>query len=186
MKHFQRDLILATILVLVSSAEGLAQRQPKTPRRLVVSIPDCKLALIEDNRVLRVYSTSVGAPSSPSPTGEFTVCQRIDQPTYYHPGKVIPPGKANPLGTRWLGLSLKGFGIHGTNDPRSIGKRRSHGCIRLRNKDIEELFSLVSIGDVVELHGEIDQRVQGIFKNRHDFSGTSNPSSISMARTIAD
>jgi lipoprotein-anchoring transpeptidase ErfK/SrfK len=150
-----------------------------------VSIPDCKLALVEDDQVLKVYSTSVGTPSSPSPTGEFTVSQRIDQPAYYRPGKVIPPGKANPLGTRWLGLSLKGFGIHGTNEPRSIGKHRSHGCIRLRNRDIEELFKLVSIGDVVELHGEINQRVQGIFKNSNSSSGTSNRSSTSIATAIA-
>jgi lipoprotein-anchoring transpeptidase ErfK/SrfK len=67
---------------------------------------------------------------------------------------VVPPGKWNPLGTRWLGLSRKGYGIHGTNAPKSIGKAASHGCIRLRNSDIEELFDLVSVGDAVELVGE--------------------------------
>ena len=76
---------------------------------------------------------------------------------------VIPPGKANPLGTRWLGLSRKGYGIHGTNQPRSIGWRASHGCIRMRNPDIEELFELVRAGDVVELHTEHTVELAEIF-----------------------
>ena len=184
MRENSRNLILASLIVLASSLESHAQQGARPPRRLVVSIPDCKLALVENDRVLKVYSTAVGAPSSPSPTGEFTVCRRITQPAYYHPGKVIPPGKGNPLGTRWLGLSLKGFGIHGTNEPKSIGKPRSHGCIRLRNRDIEELFNLVSIGDVVEFHGEIDQRTQDIFKNHGSGSiSSSQRSTFEVAAT---
>ena len=66
----------------------------------------------------------------------------------------MPPGKSNPLGTRWLGLSHKGYGIHGTNRPDSIGKNASHGCIRMRNREVEELFKLVAVGDQVELYGE--------------------------------
>ena len=64
-------------------------------------------------------------------------------------------GNNNPLGTRWLGLNLKGYGIHGTNRPDSIGRNASHGCIRMRNREIEELFRMVAIGDQVELY---DQR----------------------------
>jgi hypothetical protein len=67
------------------------------------------------------------------------------------------------LGPRWLGLSRKGFGIHGTNDPRSIGKAASHGCIRLRNRDIRELFSMVNVGDTVEIRGESDAEMARIF-----------------------
>jgi hypothetical protein len=65
-----------------------------------------------------------------------------------------------------MGLSLKGFGIHGTNDPRSIGRKASHGCIRMQNRDVEELFGLVRIGDVVELHNERDEELAGIFGAR--------------------
>src|ERR1700741_5417436 len=83
-----------------SSASGDAQRH----RRIVVSIPDRKLALVEDGQVLRTYTVAVGAPISPSPTGQFKIVSRLSRPTYYHPGVVIPPGKSNPLGTRWLGL----------------------------------------------------------------------------------
>lgn len=160
---------LAAMLVL-AAAEALAQEKQTHParaiadsnekseslamRRIVVSIPDRKLALVEDGRVVKLYAVAVGAAVSPSPAGEFKIAHRIPHPTYYAPGKVIPPGKENPLGTRWLGLSQKGYGIHGTNQPRSIGHRASHGCIRMRNRDVEELFELVHIGDVFELRAE--------------------------------
>ncbi len=160
-------LIAAVMLAAARAAAQDATAQQaaaqRAPARLVVSIPDRKLALIENGRVVKVYATSVGAPVSPSPTGTFTVATRIPNPTWYHPGKVIGPGRNNPLGTRWLGLSLKGFGIHGTNAPRSIGKAASHGCIRLRNRDVEDLFERVRVGDVVELHGERDEVVDSVF-----------------------
>ena len=104
--------------VAAQTQEVAAGRAPAS-RRVVISIPDRKLALMEGDRVVKVYPVAVGARLSPSPSGEFAIVTRIPQPTYYAPGKVIPPGPANPLGTRWLGLSLKGFGIHGTNEPRS-------------------------------------------------------------------
>jgi lipoprotein-anchoring transpeptidase ErfK/SrfK len=72
-------------------------------------------------------------------------------PTYSHDGKVVKPGPSNPVGTRWMGLGYKGYGIHGTNHPESIGHAASHGCIRMRNHDVEELFELVRVGDEVEL-----------------------------------
>ena len=125
----------------------------------MVSFPDHKLALIENGRVVKVYRVSVGAPESPSPTGRFTIVRRLAKPTYYAPGTIIPPGPANPLGPRWIGLNLPGYGIHGTNQPSSIGRDASHGCIRMRNRDVLELFALVRAGDVVELHGERDAEV---------------------------
>jgi lipoprotein-anchoring transpeptidase ErfK/SrfK len=132
-------------------------------RRIVVSIPDRKLALIENDSVVRVFDVAVGAPESPSPVGTFTIVTRVTNPAYYHPGKVIAPGATNPIGTRWIGLSEKGFGIHGTDDPESIGHARSHGCIRLRNADVEKLFSRVRGGDVVELHAERTPQIDALF-----------------------
>jgi L,D-transpeptidase ErfK/SrfK len=102
--------------------------------------------LLVDDEVIKVYDAAVGAPSTPSPVGEFRIVTRIAHPTWYTPGKVVPPGKNNPLGTRWLGLSASGYGIHGTNAPSSIGNAASHGCIRMRNRDVEELFELVDVG----------------------------------------
>ncbi|MBI3661487.1 MAG: L,D-transpeptidase [Acidobacteria bacterium] len=145
------------------SRKGTPPRAPQPERRIVISIPDRKLALMEDGRVVKVFPVAVGAPVSPSPTGEFRIRERIADPTYYAPGKVIGPGKANPLGTRWIGLGHRGYGIHGTNQPRSIGKNASHGCIRMRNRDVEELFELVRGGDLVELHAERTSEIATIF-----------------------
>ena len=137
-----------------------------TPRRLVVSIPDRKLVVIENEKVVSVFKVAVGAASSPSPIGTFTIVNRIPNPTYYRPGKVVGPGAANPLGTRWIGLSEKGYGIHGTDNPRSIGYAKSHGCIRLRNADVERLFERVRAGDVVELHAERTPDIASFFSGR--------------------
>lgn len=149
--------IATGFLVCAAPASAAADARadaPSVTRRVVVSIPDRKLALLENDQVISIYSVAVGAPVSPSPVGTFTIVTRVTNPTYYRPGKVIGPGASNPIGTRWIGLSLKGFGIHGTDEPRSIGFAKSHGCIRLRNRDVEELFERLRAGDVVELHAE--------------------------------
>jgi len=123
------------------------------------------LAVVEADRVLRVFPVAVGAPVSPSPVGTFTVINRVANPTYYgSDGTTIEPGAANPVGTRWMGLSAKGYGIHGTDQPRSIGRARSHGCIRLRNEDVEQLFELVRTGDTVELVAARTSEIERLFR----------------------
>jgi len=154
-------LVLA-ILVL-AAARAHAQEQSETARQIVVSLPDRKLALIENGQVTRVYSVAVGAETSPSPTGSFKIVNRLTNPTYYHKGQVIPQGPKNPIGNRWIGLNQKGYGIHGTNEPKSIGKAASHGCIRMSKKDLEELFEMVHAGDVVDIRGERDTQTAQIF-----------------------
>jgi lipoprotein-anchoring transpeptidase ErfK/SrfK len=158
-------IAMATAGALTARAEAAdAPRATGSVRRIVVSIPDRKLAVLDDaDTVLTVFSVAVGAPATPSPTGTFTIANRIPNPTYYKPGKVIGPGTANPLGTRWIGLSEKGYGIHGTDSPRSIGFAKSHGCIRLRNQDVERLFELVRPGDVVELHADRSPEIAQLF-----------------------
>jgi lipoprotein-anchoring transpeptidase ErfK/SrfK len=154
-----RKAVLTAIILLVSLE--CAAQQPQ--RQIIVSIPDRKLALLEDGDVLKVYDVAVGAEKSPSPSGDFTIVNRLENPTYYRPGVVIEAGANNPLGTRWMGLSQKGFGIHGTNKPQSIGKAASHGCIRMAQEDLEELFTLVHVGDAVSIRAERDDEVAAIF-----------------------
>jgi lipoprotein-anchoring transpeptidase ErfK/SrfK len=122
--------VVMTVFGAPASAYDGNGDEATVTRRLVVSVPDRKLALIENDQVVRIYPVAVGAAVSPSPIGTFSVVNRVTNPTYYSPGKVVEPGAANPVGTRWIGLSLKGFGIHGTDNPRSIGFAKSHGCIR--------------------------------------------------------
>ena len=156
-------VMVAVMLAAVpAAAEGVAATATMTVRRVVVSIPDRKLAVIEDGAV-EVYEVAVGKPSTPSPVGTFTIVNRLAHPTYYRPGVVIGPGDRNPLGTRWMGLSQKGYGIHGTSEPASIGSAKSHGCIRLRNADVERLYERLRPGDVVELHAERTPEIEQLF-----------------------
>jgi len=160
------------LIVVLAGRESRAQTEAQAAepaavaarhRKVVVSIPHRKLALIEDGRVKKVYPVAVGAQQSPTPAGKFEVKTRLVEPTYYHPGKVIPAGANNPLGTRWIGLSTKGYGIHGTNVESSVGQAASHGCIRMHRTDLEELFAEVEVGDQVEIRAEPDAEVAGIF-----------------------
>jgi lipoprotein-anchoring transpeptidase ErfK/SrfK len=144
---------LAAILA-IAATEAFAEDHKINDKRIVVSIPDRKLVLIEGKRIVKVYDVAVGKSSTPSPHGAFRVVNRVPNPTWYSPGKVVGPGKQNPLGTRWIGLNVKGYGIHGTNVPSSIGKAASHGCVRMRQHDIEELFDQVDVGVPVELASE--------------------------------
>ncbi|HZC23999.1 MAG TPA: L,D-transpeptidase, partial [Candidatus Binatia bacterium] len=150
-------LALLSFAIVDAAAAQDVQPQPVSGRLVLVSLEDRQLAVIDSGNVIARFAVAVGAADSPSPTGQFRIVNRITNPTYYHPGSVIPSGKNSPIGTRWVGLSQKGYGIHGTNAPRSIGQAASHGCIRLRNRDMERLFTLLRVGDVVEIHGERDE-----------------------------
>jgi hypothetical protein len=132
-------------------------------RVIVVSLEDRKLALVESGQVKKVYTVAVGKPSTPSPVGTFTIERRVANPTYHHGSKIVPPGSGNPVGTRWMGLSVRGYGIHGTNEPRSIGKAASHGCIRMAKADLEEFYELVAEGDTVELVGQRNAETAQLF-----------------------
>ena len=97
-------LVVAATLVSVpvhaaDAAAAGTTSVPVTKRRIVVSLPDRKLVVLENDQVLARFDVAVGAPSTPSPIGTFTIVNRIPNPTYYRPGKVIPPGASNPLGT---------------------------------------------------------------------------------------
>ncbi len=144
------------VLALISPASAQT-------RRIVVSIPDHKLALVENGSVKRIYRVATGKNTTPSPTGRFHIANRVTNPTYYHEGKVVDSGPSNPVGTRWIGLNEKGYGIHGTNAPGSIGKSASHGCIRMARKDLEEFFDLVRPGDEVEILDERDSETASLF-----------------------
>ena len=161
--------VIPTLLALVNPS-ALAQQNSVTSaashrakRQIVVSVPDRKLAVMEGGAVLRVFPVAVGADQTPSPAGSYEIAKRLEQPTYYHPGQVIQPGENNPLGPRWIGLNVKGYGIHGTNIPSSVGKAASHGCIRLKNRDVVRLFAMVEVGDTVEIHRERDETVAALF-----------------------
>jgi len=160
------------IVALTAAAAVAAQGQQDAPvsaaaqrtgRVIVVSIQDRKLALVEDGQVKRVYTVAVGKPSTPSPEGTFTIARRVVNPTYHHGDRTVAPGPNNPVGSRWMGLSKAGYGIHGTNEPNSIGKAASHGCVRMAKADLEQFYEMVAVGDVVEIVGQPDEQTARFF-----------------------
>ena len=110
-------------------------------KQLTINTVTRKLRHYESDRLLREYPVAVGKPSTPTPPGHFKVINKT-----MHPGGV--------LGTRWMGLNITGgnYGIHGTNNPSSIGNAVSLGCVRMHNNHVEELFSQVPIGTPVHIH----------------------------------
>lgn len=171
MKRASGWFLTAIILVLVNPLVAQTAKSNggvRAPWTVLVSIPDRQLAVLVNGIAVAGFPIAVGADESPSPTGEFAIVNRVSNPVYYHEGVVIPAGKGNPVGSRWVGLSQKGYGIHGTNAPKSIGKAASHGCIRLRNRDMEELFGMLHVGDVVQIRGERDEETAEIFGGKGD------------------
>jgi lipoprotein-anchoring transpeptidase ErfK/SrfK len=132
-------------------------------RRVVVSIPDRKLAVIEDGTTVEVYDVAVGKPSTPSPVGTFTIVNRVAHPDLLPARGRHWPGRPQPARHALDGAERKGYGIHGTDQPGSIGYAKSHGCIRLRNGDVERLFERLRAGDVVELHAERTAEIEALF-----------------------
>jgi lipoprotein-anchoring transpeptidase ErfK/SrfK len=171
---------MSAAMVMGLQAMGQAATTTQTAsgqvkRTVVVSLEDRKLAVVEDGQVKRVYTVAVGKPSTPSPVGTFTIQRRVKNPVYQHDGKVIQPGPGNPVGTRWMGLNIKGYGIHGTNEPRSIGKAASHGCIRMARKDLEQIYEMVAVGDTVELVGERNEETAQLFGEPQKPAQTEQP-----------
>jgi lipoprotein-anchoring transpeptidase ErfK/SrfK len=145
-------------------------------RQIIISIVDRQLAIINHGQVVKTYPIAVGARGTPSPDGDFVIINHARDPIYRGGDMEIPPGKDNPLGTRWMGLSLKGYGIHGTNVQSSVGKAVSHGCFRMRKQDVEELYTLVQVGDTVMVRRERDAMIAKVF---------ATPSSAQPAVTLA-
>ncbi len=109
-----------------------------SPVEIIININAKRLTVFKNGRIFREYVVATGKEETPTPTGTFTVVN-----------KQVNPG--GPYGTRWLGLSRRGYGIHGTNDPSSIGKNASNGCVRMFNEDVEALFDIVPVGTVVRI-----------------------------------
>lgn len=132
---------------------------------LVINIPEAALYCFAGSRLVARYPVGLGRPSWPTPTGSFQVLFRERHPTWNVPpsiqeerrrsGRVVidkvPPGPENPLGQYWIQLSVPGYGLHGTPVSASVGRFVSHGCIRLRQDDIRDLFGFVKPGTAVNI-----------------------------------
>ncbi|MBB3111275.1 lipoprotein-anchoring transpeptidase ErfK/SrfK [Paenibacillus phyllosphaerae] len=100
--------------------------------RIIVDLSDRMLHLLDGNRVTRSFKVGIGRMLTKTPVGEYTIINKQENP-------------GGPYGAMWMGLSKPHYGIHGTNDPSSIGRLSSHGCIRMYNNEVVELSKLVPI-----------------------------------------
>ena len=149
-----------TTVEYLKRANGLAndvirpQQKLKIPKGkfgIVVDKSQNQLLLTENNQFIKTYTVSTGKDNS-TPVGTFKIVTKIPNPVWYTQGAVVPPeSPENILGTRWLGLDKKGYGIHGTVDPNALGQQVTAGCVRMNNQDVEELFDIVPVGTEVTI-----------------------------------
>lgn len=122
---------------------GKKLKVTKTVFTVKIDKSENKLWLYAGEEVLKTYRVATGKDNS-TPIGTFTIENKLEHPTWYTTGAVVPPGSPkNMLGTRWLGFSLESYGIHGTIAPETIGTQDSQGCIRMLNEEVEELYAIV-------------------------------------------
>ncbi|MFD1178423.1 L,D-transpeptidase [Paenibacillus puldeungensis] len=106
--------------------------------RIIVDLSDRMLYLLDNNIVVRGFPVGIGTMLTLTPQGEYSIINKV-------------PNPGGPFGAFWMGLSRPHYGIHGTNNPSSIGKQVSHGCIRMYNQDVIALSRLVPIGTRVTI-----------------------------------
>ena len=149
---------------------AVLQEQAPAQRELVLDRRNRHLTVLENGQELRRFPVAVGRPGWETPVGRFEVIERVADPSWDHPatGETVPPGPANPLGSRWIGfhrdcLGRSGFngrehlvvegcvssGFHGTPNRDSVGQAVSHGCVRLFDEHVQDLFELVQLGTPV-------------------------------------
>lgn len=157
--------LLAVLLAALVLQTGLASAQetrtqgigprPPTPTGVVVNLPARTLYWYVDGKLVRTFPVGIGKTSTQTPIGSYKVQYKAVHPWWQPPsgGKPVPPGPANPLGTRWIGFN-GGYGIHGNNNPASIGQVVSLGCIRMYIPDVEWLYDQVSVGTPVHISYE--------------------------------
>lgn len=167
----RRTPLWGALLAAVIGALPLgAAAEQSAALELVLERSHRQLRLLRDGTAWKHYPVAIGRPGWETPLGRFAVLELVREPIWVHPatGQAVAPGPANPLGSRWIGFAhdcsqRRGFngrpelivrdcattGFHGTPLRSSIGQAVSHGCVRLREEDIRELFELVELGTPV-------------------------------------
>lgn len=126
---------------------------------LVLNLPERAIYHFRGGEFQGFYPVAIGMPGWNTPVGQFHIATRTTDPTWFPPAWAgvagpVGPGPDNPLGDRWMGLSLGGYGIHATNRPDSIGGAVSHGCIRMYPEMARQLYAQVSLGCPVRIEYE--------------------------------
>lgn len=152
--------VFGTTIELIKRSNGLASDNIRQGQKLkvvtakfsvVVDKSQNILLLKENDDVIKTYKVATGTNNC-TPAGAFRITAKLVDPVWYKTGAAVPPGSPeNILGTRWMGLSKEGYGIHGTTDPSSLGKQATAGCVRMLNSDVEELYGILPEGTEVTI-----------------------------------
>jgi lipoprotein-anchoring transpeptidase ErfK/SrfK len=155
--RIQNAIVTGARTTVVASLKKLTAPATKAEPIIVIHRGANRLYLYNGVRLVRTFPVATGQAAWPTPLGQFDIVVKQKNPWWFPPtqdswaagAKPVPPGPGNPLGTRWMGLSAPGVGIHGTDEPWSIGHSESHGCIRMQVPSAEWLFNRVQIGTPV-------------------------------------
>jgi lipoprotein-anchoring transpeptidase ErfK/SrfK len=160
-----KDYYFTEVVMLVNGVKDARRIRPRQKLKIpqgtfsaVVQKEARRLIILLNGDYIKEYPVAVGAAESPTPDGKFV----LDVGKAKNPDWTAPDGHLykygdpkNILGTRWMPFSdtegHHGLGIHGTTDPKSVGKEASNGCIRMLNADVEEIFGMLAPGDTVEI-----------------------------------
>lgn len=151
------SIVGGTRTVIDAPVKTLEATAAKSEPVIVIHRGINRLYLYNGTHLARVFPVATGQAAWPTPLGHFEVVVKQKNPWWFPPTQdswaagatPVPPGPGNPLGTRWMGLSAPGVGIHGTSEPWSIGHSESHGCIRMQIPSAEWLYNRVRVGTPV-------------------------------------
>ncbi|MBE9182925.1 L,D-transpeptidase [Oculatella sp. LEGE 06141] len=156
----QTSNVQVSVLAPQPAALELPPIQPILPDvpaeeiRLVLKLRERRVYVYRGDHVQSSYPVAVGRSGWETPTGSFEVMGMLQNPGWTNPftGEVVEPGPENPLGERWIAFWTDGrnyIGFHGTPNRESVGRAASHGCVRMYNEHIRELYSMVQVGTTV-------------------------------------
>jgi len=149
-----------TTIELIKRTNNLSSDVIRPEQELKIN--NCKFSIVVDksqnllflkvgDEIVKTYIVSTGKNNS-TPVGVFKIVNKQPNPTWFKAGAVVPANSPeNILGTRWLGIEAKGYGIHGTTEPGQLGKQVTLGCVRMRNEEVEELYDIVPVGTEVTI-----------------------------------
>lgn len=146
---------MLSLLFILSPIWPLGQNPLVGDPYLIVNKQTNQLAFIADGEIKNLYDVATGYTSELTPEGEFTIVVKAINP-YYRKKNIEGGSQDNPLGTRWMGFDAEDtdgriYGLHGNNNPNSIGHYVTQGCVRMRNEEIEQLFKEIPIGTKINI-----------------------------------
>ena len=153
MLFYSKRVSYLVVLFMLLMTNVYAELPNLVSPSIIINLPSRMLELYSGNTFIKEYPVAIGKTSTPTPIGQFTIIDMEKNPTWIPFGRdlVVPSGPENPLGYRWMGF-FELYGIHGTNEPWTVGQVVSNGCIRMREESAEELFEVVKKGTPIKIN----------------------------------